>query len=79
MTKLSVSRDGHSFADEHGADFLWLADTAWTILNHLDEEEVEFYLSRRRDQGFTVIQLAILDPEGHPRLQNGTVSALFEK
>lgn len=44
--------------------FFWLGDTAWELFHRLDRADADYYLQKRADQGFTVIQavgLAELD------------------
>ncbi len=43
--------------------FFYLADTAWEMLHRLDREATEFYLRRRAEQGYTVVQTVILAEE----------------
>ena len=53
--------DNHRFLQHaDGAPFFWLGDTAWEIFHRLTREEAEFYLEKRRSQGFTVIQSVAL-------------------
>ena len=40
--------------------FTWIGDTAWELFHRLDREEAEFYLKKRVNQGFTVIQAVAL-------------------
>lgn len=58
--KLKVSEDGHFPVHEDGAPFLYLGDTAWELFHRLDRDEAEFFLEKRRSQGFTVIQAVAL-------------------
>ncbi|ACT92583.1 glycoside hydrolase family 140 protein [Dyadobacter fermentans] len=44
--------------------FFWLGDTAWELFHRLDRADADYYLQKRADQGFSVIQavgLAELD------------------
>ena len=43
-----------------GKPFYWLADTGWELFQRLTKEEVNEYLKRRAEQGFTVIQAVVL-------------------
>ncbi|WP_424952985.1 DUF4038 domain-containing protein [Deinococcus sp.] len=43
-----------------GQPFLWLADTAWELLNRLRPAEALHYLRVRAGQGFNVVQLVAL-------------------
>ncbi|MBS10472.1 MAG: hypothetical protein CME19_02565 [Gemmatimonadetes bacterium] len=53
---LGVSPDGRRIQKADGSDWLWLGDTAWALFIRLDREQVDRYLEKRADQGFTVIQ-----------------------
>ncbi len=53
---LKVSADGHSLAYADDTPFFWLADTAWNGVLRAKAEDWQRYLTRRREQGFTVIQ-----------------------
>lgn len=56
---------------------LWLADTAWVMLHALRRSEITEYLDRRRSQGFTAVQIALVDPEGAEDLANAAGVAPF--
>ncbi len=60
MKKLKVHPNRRYLMYEDGAPFYYLADTAWELIHKLNKEEMEFYLSTRKEQGFTVIQTVIL-------------------
>jgi hypothetical protein len=57
---LRISDNGRYLSTQDGKPFFWLADTAWELLHQLDREEAAFYLKRRSEQGFTVIQTVAL-------------------
>jgi hypothetical protein len=62
---LKVHENHRFLVHADGAPFLWLADTAWELFHRLDRDQVEHYLERRRQQGFTVIQaVALAEFEG---------------
>lgn len=63
MLRLFVAEDGHHLETEDGKAFIYLADTAWTIGNKLSIQDVDYYLKNRKEKGFTVIQVVLLDPE----------------
>lgn len=42
--------------DASGAPFFWNGDTCWYLFQNATREDAEAYLTKRRDQGFTVIQ-----------------------
>ncbi|MBN7799346.1 glycoside hydrolase family 140 protein [Algoriphagus aestuariicola] len=43
-----------------GEPFFWMADTAWELFHRLDEQQAVFYLDKRREQGFNVVQAVVL-------------------
>jgi len=56
LPRLRVSENKRFLVQENGTPFFWLGDTAWWI-RRLKPEDVEFYLARRAQQGFNVIQI----------------------
>ena len=58
--RLTVSPNGRYLVDGGGHPFFYLADTAWELFHRLNEEEADHYLTRRAEQGFTVIQCVLL-------------------
>jgi hypothetical protein len=59
MRKLRVS-DNHRFLQEGDQPFFYLGDTAWELFHRLAEDEADYYLKRRAEQGFNVIQAVVL-------------------
>lgn len=43
-----------------GQPFFYLADTGWELFHRLDRDQASYYLKRRAEQGFTVIQAVVL-------------------
>lgn len=56
---ISIGNDQRSFQNE-GKPFFYLADTCWSAFTNIGEEEWEYYLSYRKQQGFNILQLNIL-------------------
>lgn len=56
---LSVAPGGRHLVDARQRPFLYHADTAWMLFLKLTESEAREYLARRREQGFTVIQVQL--------------------
>jgi hypothetical protein len=56
---LQVSPDHRYLADAQGKPFLYHADTGWMLFVHPTPAEARQYLLKRRDQGFTVIQVML--------------------
>lgn len=63
VQRLRVSVDGRRLEREDGSPFFFLADTAWTLPQRLKWDDALEYMSRRRMQGFTALQIVALDPE----------------
>ena len=55
---------------EDGTPFIWLADTAWTVPARLKWDDVLYYMKTRKQQGFTVLQMVVLDPEFNEEMRN---------
>lgn len=58
--RLQVSDNGRFLVHADGTPFFWQADTAWELFHRCDREEVDFYLNKRKAQGFNVIQAVAL-------------------
>ena len=58
MKKLAVKGRYLSFDD--GTPFFYLGDTAWEMLHKLSREEIDKFLCKRSEQGFTAVQTVIL-------------------
>ncbi len=70
MEKLRVSPDGRRLETLSGEPFFYLADTAWTLPQRIKWDDVRYYMSARRAQGFTAVQLVALDPERDVGMRN---------
>ncbi len=60
MPLLEVSDNGRYFQTEDGKPFFWLGDTGWLLFTKLTREEANEYLSKRKDEGYNVIQVMVL-------------------
>ena len=60
MRPVGVGENPHFLITEDGRPFFWLGDTGWEMIHRLTREETEFYLDRRAEQGFNVIQTVLL-------------------
>lgn len=56
---LHVSENGY-YLMEGDKPFFWLGDTAWMMLQMLNEEEIYAYLRNRAEKGFNVIQTILM-------------------
>lgn len=70
MEKLRVAGNGRYFIKEDGTPFIWLADTAWTMPQRMKWDDVDYYMKKRKSQGFTVLQIVALDPEQDEQMRN---------
>jgi len=59
---LKISDDGFSFVHEDGTPFFWLGDTAWSGVLEADPKDWAHYLRTRKEQGFSLIQVAATHP-----------------
>lgn len=70
MEKLRISDNGRYFVKADGTPFIWLADTAWTVPSRLKWDDVLYYMNTRKAQGFTILQMVVLDPEFNEDMKN---------
>ncbi len=59
---ITISENQRFLQSEDGKPFFYLGDTAWELFHLLNNEEREYYLTTRAEQGFNVIQAAVLSP-----------------
>jgi hypothetical protein len=60
LSRLEISENRRFIITESGEHFFWLGDTAWELFHRLNREEAERYLTKRSEQGFTIIQAVVL-------------------
>jgi Protein of unknown function (DUF4038)/Putative collagen-binding domain of a collagenase len=58
--RLKVSDNKRFLVHENGKPFFWMGDTAWELFHRLNKEQAIFYLKKRAEQGFTVVQAVAL-------------------
>ena len=58
--KLCISVNKRFLTTETGDPFFWLGDTGWMLFTKLNREEAEKYFEDRRQKGFNVIQVMVL-------------------
>ena len=63
LERLRVSKDGRHLETASGKTFLWMADTDWTMPMKRKWDDVIYFMDKRIQQGFTVLQIVALDPE----------------
>jgi hypothetical protein len=70
MERLRISDNKRYFVTENGSPFIWLADTAWTMPQRMKWDDVDYFMKKRKSQGFTVLQMVALDPEQDTKMRN---------
>jgi hypothetical protein len=66
LPRLKVSENKRFLVTEDDKPFFYLGDTAWELFHRLNREDADRYLTKRLQQGFTVIQaVAIAEFDGH--------------
>ncbi len=56
---LKVGENRRLLVDQRGTPFLYNADTAWMLFTKLTETEAKEYIARRKEQGFTALQVQL--------------------
>ena len=59
--KLRVSDNQRFLQFENGKPFFWLGETAWLMPEHLNREEVDFYLATCHEAGYNMTQVQVLN------------------
>lgn len=57
---IQVHSSGRFLTTSEGKPFFWMADTAWELFHRLDEDDASYYLDKRKEQGFNVVQAVVL-------------------
>ncbi|CAD5262960.1 MULTISPECIES: glycoside hydrolase family 140 protein [unclassified Imperialibacter] len=57
---LKVSDSQRFLVYSDGSPFFYLGDTAWELFHRLNREDTDYYLQKRKEQGYTVIQAVVL-------------------
>ena len=58
--QFTISQNHRYVVKTDGSPFFWLGDTAWELFHRLNREQASYYLKRRSEQGFTVVQAVVL-------------------
>ncbi len=61
LPALRVHPAGHYLETADGRPFFWLGDTGWKVIHCLSPADASYYLHTRARQGFTVVQMMVLD------------------
>ena len=59
--KLKVSDNHRYLIHENGTPFFWMGNTSWLLPERLNRDEVEFFLTREREEGYNVEQIQVLN------------------
>ena len=59
--KLKATANGQYLEHENGTPFFWLGNTAWLMPERLNRDDVEFYLTLEREEGYNVEQVQVLN------------------
>lgn len=70
MDKLRISENKRYFVKADGTPFTWIADTVWTMPQRIKWDDAEYFIQKRKSQGFTVLQIVALDPEQDDQMRN---------
>lgn len=60
LPRIKIADNQRFLVTEDGSPFFWMADTAWELFHRCDDEEIDYYLNKRAEQGFNVIQAVAL-------------------
>jgi hypothetical protein len=65
---IHISENGRYFEDSKGKPVLVHGDSAWSLITQLNLKETEYYLDRRRAQGFNSIMVNLIEKKysAHP-------------
>ncbi len=58
--QIKVSPNKRYLVKADGTPFFWLGDTAWELFHRCNRKQADYYLKRRSEQGFTVVQAVAL-------------------
>ena len=58
---LHVAAGQRALIDDAGQPFLMVGDTAWSLMAQLTQPEAEFYLQNRRDKGFNLVLVSLIE------------------
>lgn len=74
---IRIRPDGRGFEDAAGVPFFGVGDTVWNLPSRMSLEEVQAYATRRRQQGYNLVQISLLDinspSRGRPQITTGVL------
>ena len=62
LPRLRVSQNGRFLVSEPGRPVFLLCDTAWSLVQRMNRDDVEMYLRHRRAQGFNAVTFVLFTP-----------------
>ena len=58
---LKVSAGNRYLVDQSNQPFFWSGDAAWSLIAQLSTSDADLYLENRKDKGFTVIMVSLIE------------------
>jgi hypothetical protein len=58
---LKVSSDHRYLIDQNNLPFFWSGEAAWSLIAQLSKEDVDYYLDNRKEKGFSVIMVSLIE------------------
>jgi Protein of unknown function (DUF4038)/Putative collagen-binding domain of a collagenase len=58
---LKLSSGNRFLADQNNQPFFWSGDAAWSLIAQLSKQDVDLYLDNRKEKGFTVIMVNLIE------------------
>jgi len=58
---LKVSTGNRYLVDQSDQPFFWSGDAAWSLIVQLSTSDADLYLENRKDKGFTVIMVSLIE------------------
>ncbi|MEM8565953.1 MAG: DUF4038 domain-containing protein [Bacteroidota bacterium] len=66
---IKVSKNKRFLTQANGTPFFYQADTPWHIFFDLNFEDAEYYIKRRKEQGFNTLQIMLTGAKGQVNLE----------
>ncbi len=67
---LSLGPTSRYLVDRNGKPYLLVGDTAWSLLVAINDQDVDFYLEDRRQRGFTMVFVELIERYFGPNAPN---------
>jgi hypothetical protein len=58
---LKISSSNRYLVDKSNQPFFWSGDAAWSLIAQLDNRDANLYLENRKEKGFTVIMVSLIE------------------